>query len=252
VALGVQPIGGAVPAPIARQGARSPAREPRAPRPPARTQRALAGVLGAALSLSCTSCLLARMVYFNAPSLAAPTYFEERSVRASSRPVPFARWPAQASFEGVARAAFDGRSSFDDLVADNDTRALVVLQHGAIVYERYFGGVTAGTLLPAFSMSKTFAAVLLGAAQRDGLVASVDERLVDFVPALAARPGYRDITIEHLLRMTSGIDFEEESVSGGVLYYTADLRARTLAYDVRWPPGRHYQYGSIMTGHIAG
>jgi hypothetical protein len=30
-----------------------------------------------------------------------------------------------------------------------------------------------------------------------------------------------------------------------MLYYTTDLRSRTRAYDVKWPPGEHYQYGSI-------
>ncbi len=30
-----------------------------------------------------------------------------------------------------------------------------------------------------------------------------------------------------------------------MLYYTTDLRSHTFRYDVHWPPGRHYQYGSI-------
>ena len=45
--------------------------------------------------------------------------------------------------------------SFGALLEQNDTRAFLVLHHGAIVYERYFGSVTAETRLPAFSMSKT-------------------------------------------------------------------------------------------------
>ena len=113
------------------------------------------------------------------------------------------------------------------------------------MYEAYVGGVTAETALPAFSMSKTFAAALVGCAVGDGLIASVDLHLVDVVPELGKKRGYQGITIDHLLRMTSGIDFTEESVAGAVLFYTTDLRARAHDYDVRWPPGVHYEYGSI-------
>jgi CubicO group peptidase (beta-lactamase class C family) len=184
------------------------------------------------------------MLYFNLPSLSAPSYFDDRLVRPSSRPAPFARRHEQVAFP-MRRSRSGTYRTFEDLVAENDTRALVVLHHDVVVYERYFGAVTADTRLPAFSMSKTFAAVLVGCAEVDGLIESTRQHLVDFVPDLSAKPGYRDITLEHLLRMTSGIDFDEESPAGAMLYYTTDLRSRTRAYDVKWRPGEHYQYGSI-------
>ncbi len=73
----------------------------------------------------------------------------------------------------------------------------------------------------------------------------MSQRLVDYVPALSRRPGYDAITLDHLLRMTSGIDFEEESNAGAVLYYTTDLRSRMHTFDVTRTPGQHYEYGSI-------
>jgi CubicO group peptidase (beta-lactamase class C family) len=209
--------------------------------------RAIAWSLAvAALSLGCTSCLFSRILYFNLPTLAAPTYFDERVVRPSSRPAPFARQahPAAFALRHSRRATF---ATFEDLLERNDTRAFLVLRHDVIAYERYFGAVTAETRLPAFSMSKTFAALLVGCAERDGLIASAEQRLVAFVPALAAKPGYGDVTLAHLLRMTAGIDFEEESAAGPMFYYTTDLRSRTIAYDIKWLPGRHYQYGSVST-----
>jgi CubicO group peptidase (beta-lactamase class C family) len=45
--------------------------------------------------------------------------------------------------------------------------------------------------------------------------------------------------------MTSGIDFDEESTAGAMLYYTTDLRSLTHSYEVRTLPGQHYEYGSV-------
>jgi CubicO group peptidase (beta-lactamase class C family) len=197
-----------------------------------------------ALALPCSSCVYSRIFYYNIPSLAAANYFDHRAVDASTQPVPFERRPDEAAFP-MRRSRSATYGTFEDLVARNGTRALLVLHHDVVVYERYFGGITAETRLPCFSMSKTFAAVLMGCAQQDGLFASVQQHLVEFVPALWSRPGYQDITLEHLLRMTSGIDFEEESVAGAVLYYATDLRSWTHTFDVTRAPGQHYQYGSI-------
>jgi CubicO group peptidase (beta-lactamase class C family) len=194
--------------------------------------------------LSCSSCIFARIFYFNVPTLSAPDDFDARPVRASSRPLPFARRREEARF-AIRSSSVKTYADFEDLLSENGTRALLVLHHDVIVYERYFGGVSAETRLPSFSMTKTFAAVLVGCAERDGLIASVDQRLVDLVPSFADKRGYGAITLEHLLRMTSGIDFEEESAAGAMFYYSTDLRARARAYDLRWQPGRHYEYGSI-------
>jgi CubicO group peptidase (beta-lactamase class C family) len=206
--------------------------------------RGLLSLITLVLAMPCSACVYSRIFYYNIPSLSAANYFDHRAVEASSTPLPFARLRDQIAFP-MRQSRSASYPTFEELVSKNDTRALLVLHHDVLVYERYWGGVTAETRLPCFSMSKTFAAVLIGCAQQDGLFASVQQRLVDFVPALSSRPGYSDITLDHLLRMTSGIDFEEESVAGAVLYYTTDLRSWTHTFDVTSPPGQHYQYGSI-------
>ncbi len=203
--------------------------------------RAAAGAV--VLALACSSCLYSRIMYFGEPSLSAPTYFDSREVRATS-PMPLRTSDAEARI-GITRSTHSTYGSFDELLAQNHTGAFLVVKDDAIVYERYFDRVTRTTQLPSFSMSKTFAAVLVGCAVRDGVLHSVDDRLVAYVPELASKTGYSDITLEHLLRMTAGIDFIEDSYAGGAFYYTTDLRARMYAYDVKWRPGTHYLYGSV-------
>lgn len=182
-------------------------------------------------------------MYFGQPSLSSPSYFASRRVRATA-PVPLPESATEAKI-AVTASKHATYASFDELLKQNSTRAFLVVHDDAIVYERYFDGVTRTTQLPSYSMSKTFAAVLVGCAVHDGVLGSLDDRLVTYVPELASKRGYGDVTLEQLLRMTSGIDFVEDSYAGGAFYYTTDLRARMYAYDIKWRPGSHYLYGSV-------
>lgn len=208
----------------------------------ARALLPIVALCGAASS----GCLFARIVYYNTPTLSAVDYFDVRPIQAAPSPAPLEREEPESAFRLTPSESRKYRS-FDDMLEANGTRAFLVVRDDRIVYERYFDGVNASTLLPGFSITKTYAAVLVGCAVADHILGPVDDRLVRYVPELAARPGYGAITIDELLRMTSGIDFEEESVAGAVLYYSAHLPEHTYAYDVKWPPGTHYLYGSIST-----
>ncbi len=196
------------------------------------------------LAFASSNCLFTRIVYYNKPTLAVVRDFDNRSVRPSSEPLPFVRSNPEARFplNSAEQAAY---GSLEALLAGHETRAFVVIHQDQLVYERYFGGVSSNTLLPGFSMSKTFAAVLVGRALSQGLLDSLNRPVTDYIPELASEPGYRAVTLEQLLRMTSGIDFDEESLAGAKFYYSTDLRSHMYSYDVKWRPGSHYLYGSV-------
>jgi CubicO group peptidase (beta-lactamase class C family) len=196
------------------------------------------------LALSATHCVYARMMYYNAPTLAAPSYFDARAVASSATPLVFPEQEKRGAFR-LKEASGKKYASFDALLEENDTRAFLAIDDGVIVYERYFDGFSRETQLPSFSISKTYAALLIGCAVGDELLRSVDARLIDYVPSLSSKPGYAKIRLSQLLRMTSGIDYEEESLQTALLYYTRNLRGYLDAYDVNWPPGSRYRYGSI-------
>jgi CubicO group peptidase (beta-lactamase class C family) len=196
--------------------------------------------------LANAGCVYTRIVYYGVPSLSAIDDFDRRVVHRPSNPTPLATAPTESVFSLVPseRRRYH---TFDGMLEANDTRAFVALRDDRIVYERYFDGITATTLLPDFSVSKTFAALLVGRAIADHLLGPVDTPLVRYVPDVASRPGYASITIDELLRMTSGIDFADQSVAGAVLYYTTDLPDETYSFDVSQTPGTHYRYGSVGT-----
>ena len=206
--------------------------------------RALRLFVVSLLGLPCSGCLYARMAYYNTPTLNAPSYFDERVVRASSTPLPLAKSAEEARFPLTPKERARYRS-LDRLLETEKTRAFLVIHDDQVVYERYFDGFSAATELPAFSLTKTYAAVLVGRAVSEGVFSSVDQSIVDYVPELARKPRYDEITLDELLRMTSGIDFDEESLESPKFYYTTDLRSHSYDYDVKWRPGTRYLYGSV-------
>jgi len=196
------------------------------------------------LALSATDCVYGRMLYYNTPTLAAPTYFDARSVAPSETPLVLPEQETPDAF-GIKQARGESYASFDELLEENETRAFVAIHDGSIVYERYFADFSRETLLPSFSISKTYAALLVGCALADGLFRSLQSRLVDYLPGLSSKPGYGAIELGQALRMTSGIDYDEESAQTPLLYYTEQLWGRMGAYDAKWPAGSRYLYGSI-------
>jgi CubicO group peptidase (beta-lactamase class C family) len=105
-----------------------------------------------------------------------------------------------------------------------DVHSVVIVRHGKLVFEQYFPGYDAPwgqpegqfnfdatTLHDMRSVSKSVVSLLVGIAIDRKLIASVDEPVVKFFPELTApkSPGWGNITLRHLLTMSSGIEWDE-------------------------------------------
>ncbi|MBW6393276.1 beta-lactamase family protein [Halomonas sp. Y3S6] len=98
--------------------------------------------------------------------------------------------------------------SLEAFLEGTRTNALLVLKDGKIAYERYRNGLDEATPHAVFSVSKSILATLIGFAVEDGSIASLDDKVVDYVPAMAGS-GYEDVSILEVLRMRSGVAWEE-------------------------------------------
>ena len=131
------------------------------------------------------------------------------------------------------------------------TRAVVVVDGGQLVAERYAEGCTADMPLPGWSMSKTLVSVLCGIRAHQG------ELDLDAPPAVDAwrtaddaRAGLR---LPHLLTMTAGLAWNESYTDptsdalrmlfGG----TADHAAVYAAQPLAEAPGTQFRYSSGAT-----
>ena len=91
-------------------------------------------------------------------------------------------------------------------------RSLLVSHKRQVVLERYFNGARAAQPANIKSASKSVISALVGIAVSRGLIKDVDQKIGAYFPELATdpEPRKRDITIEDLLTMRSGL----ESTSG--------------------------------------
>jgi len=150
-----------------------------------------------------------------------------------------AAWPEG---DTVATTAALDRILADDALAGPGMRAIVVVEHGRIVGERYGAGFTTTTPLLGWSMTKSVVAGLVGMLIKDGRL-SLDQS--------AGWPAGDDrarIRIGDLLAMSSGLRFNEAygAVSDvtRMLYLEADMARFAREQPPEHPAGEFWSYSS--------
>jgi CubicO group peptidase (beta-lactamase class C family) len=169
--------------------------------------------------------------------------------RFPSRPIPAGTHASPLPAGVEADIALSGEETdLDEFLRETDTLALVVVHEGRVVRERYFDGATRESLQTSFSVAKSFVSTLVGIAIDEGLIGSVDDSVTKYVPELATRdPRFRQITLRHLLTMSSGLRWEEGGFPSlgddTYTYYGVDLRDLALSRTrIVSPPGVAWQY----------
>ncbi|MCB4821831.1 serine hydrolase domain-containing protein [Roseicella aerolata] len=174
--------------------------------------------------------------------------FAHRVVR-RGRPKPWAR-----GAEIAPAYLADGRAQdVEAFMERNFLAGLLVVQDGRIRLERYGLGLAEGDRWTTMSTIKSWTAILLGAAIRDGAIESVEAPVTRFLPELAGT-AYAGVTLRDLLTMSSGTRWTEvysdpdcdvnrysralaAKEPGGVLRIMAGLPRATL-------PGSAFLYNS--------
>jgi CubicO group peptidase (beta-lactamase class C family) len=129
------------------------------------------------------------------------------------------------------------------------SKAVVVVHDGRVVAERYAPGYGLDTPMLSWSMNKSVVNALIGVLVRQGRLA---------VGAPAPVPAWRDpsdprhaITIEQLMRMTSGLALDETNTgfdpSSRMLFLEPDMAGFAQTAALAAPPGTRYHYSSPST-----
>ena len=87
--------------------------------------------------------------------------------------------------------------------------ALLILQGGKLRLERYGLGFDGGGRWTSFSVAKSFTSTLVGAALKEGLIKSMDDKVSAYLPDMKGS-AYDDVSVRQLLTMTSGVAWNED------------------------------------------
>lgn len=148
--------------------------------------------------------------------------------------------------DAAVNAAFDE----PDPAKLRRTRAVVVVHKGRIVAERYADGISPQTPLLGWSMTKTVTNALTGILVKQGKI-SVDQK--NLFPSWRDEGDPRaDITVDDLLRMSSGLYFDEgydDDLSDVRLMLFREPNTGAYAADkpLAASPGSHWEYSSGTT-----
>ncbi|WJR78479.1 serine hydrolase [Bradyrhizobium sp. NP1] len=133
------------------------------------------------------------------------------------------------------------------------TKAVVVVRDGRIIAERYASGIGAHTPLMGFSLTKSVVSALIGIMTQQGLTSpSIPAPIAEWRSASDPR---REIEVEHLLRMTTGLDLDETNsgfdASSRMLLLHNDMAAFAVKARPIAPPGTRWAYSSPSTQLLA-
>jgi CubicO group peptidase (beta-lactamase class C family) len=94
----------------------------------------------------------------------------------------------------------------------------LVIRHDRLVAERYYHGSGAQRSNNVHSASKSILQALVHIAVAKGYIKSLDDPVADYLPEYFgdASPDKKKITIRHMLTMTSGLDWTEDSTESQV------------------------------------
>ncbi|GAA3512802.1 serine hydrolase [Aquimarina addita] len=132
------------------------------------------------------------------------------------------------------------------------TRAVMVLHKDQIISEKYVDGFSQNSMVSGWSMAKSILATVYGVLEKQGEV-----NINNNAPIETWKNDERkEITINNLLQMNSGLEWEEdyESISDvtKMLYIASDMTKSQMDKKAIHKPGEHWYYSSGITNLLSG
>lgn len=135
------------------------------------------------------------------------------------------------------------------------TRSLLIVKNDRLIFERYYGDASYDQPYKIASVTKTITALLLGIAMADGKIKGTDATVAALFPEESRDlPSYRtrQITLEHLLTMRSGLQWDRWGDDFKRLMASRNRFHGALRLKQLHPPGTVFKYNSALSHLIGG
>ena len=195
-----------------------------------------------------SSCKISRFVYHNFADINDYKIFPVREIERGETTFYFPK----AKQEKIPKSLTiqEKEYLFEAYLEANESVAFLVIQNDSIQYEKYWDKYDEASIVPSFSVAKSITSILIGIAIDEKLIQSIDEPITNYIPELKQN-GFEEVTIEHLLQMTSGLKFNEGYYNpfGEVasFYYGTNLRNQIFNLKLKQDPGEEFEYVSGNT-----
>ncbi|TDF42175.1 class C beta-lactamase-related serine hydrolase [Alteromonadaceae bacterium M269] len=131
--------------------------------------------------------------------------------------------------------------------------SILIAKNGKLVFEAYPGKFKRDEIHTTRSAGKSITSALVGIAIDKGFIDSVHEPILPYFPEYQGSITHWDkrknnITIKHLLTMTSGVKGNEDK-----MYPTNDWTKFYLDQPLQYSPGQHFSYatsGVVVLGNV--
>lgn len=192
---------------------------------------------------SVTSCKLSRFAYYNFANITDYKIFPSRTAHSDSAKFVYPvsvkpKYPKKLTVGTVD-------VTFEDFLRNNKTVAFIIIKDDSIHYENYFNGYSQESVAASFSMAKSVTSILIGCALDDGLIKSIDEPIINYIPEMK-HADVANVTLKELLNMRSGIKFNESYVNpfgdAANYYYGQNLRKAVYKRKLEREPDTQFNY----------
>lgn len=195
-----------------------------------------------------SSCHVGKVLWYNFADIKDYRIFPENTLKASDKPFKFFEGKNQEALKTISYGDFANMNT-DSFFRKTNTVAFLIIRNDSILFEKYYNEYDHKSIVPSFSMAKSFTSALVGCAIADGYIKSVKQSVREYVPEL--HPDFDGLSIEQVLQMTSGIKSNESyfnPFSGAAkIYYGNNLRKTVKHLRLKTKPGTNFEYQSINT-----
>ena len=163
-----------------------------------------------------------------------------------------AYWPTDGWRTSSPEAQSLDSEKLDEMLAaikeqDLNLHSLLIIRHGYLVSENYFGSYQPDTRHELYSVTKSFIATLIGIALDKGYLQGTDQRIVDFFPerTFANLDHQKSVmTLDDTLTMRTGLDWHEGEPAYQGLSTSPDWIQYVLDEPMVAIPGSQFNYCS--------
>ncbi len=203
-----------------------------------------------------SGCTTIRSIKYGSPSTDTYLNFPLDTIKANDVPenVLISSPDHDGYFENskFSGGRFNGESVSEFFSKVRGNGALLIIRNDTILFEEYYGNFVPNSPSNIFSVTKAVTSLLCGIAVDEGYL-SVNDPITKYLPELEnANPIFRQLTIEHLLDMRTGLDFKEDYSWNpfskmASLYYGKNVINQFKKLHFKETPGNSHYYNSMAT-----